>query len=107
MFVCLIIMAFSICLYVLALFIMKHKYKIRYLAYDKEDARKSDSMRIKCHFKKWQVLLGLIFMFIPVLNILIGIIYLILAVPRKEEREFIWSDNERAQRTLTWLTEDF
>lgn len=107
MFVYIIIIAFAICLYVLALFIMKHKYKVRYTAYTKMDARKSDSMRIRCHFKNWQVLLGLMCMFIPVLNILIGIIYLILAVPKKEDREFIWSDNEKVQKILIWLTEDF
>ena len=107
MFVYIIIMAFALCLYVLALFIMKHKYRIRHLAYDKADARKDVSKRTRCYFKNWQVLIGWILMLLPIVNILTGIIFLILAMPRKDERIFIWSDNERVQKILIWLTEDF
>lgn len=107
MFVYLIILAFALCLYIPALFIMRHKYRIRHLAYNKADARKSDSMRVRCHFKKWQVLMGWILMFIPIMNIITGLTFLMMAMPSKNERTFIWSDNERTQRILVWLTEDF
>lgn len=100
-------MAFAICLYVLALFIMNHKYRILYSAYIKAEARKDASKRTRCHFKNWQILIGWILMLLPVVNVLTGIIFLILAMPRKDERTFIWSDNERVQKILTWLTEDF
>ena len=100
-------MAFALCLYVLALFIMKHKYRIIYPVYTKEDARKSDSKKTRCHFKNWQVLVGWLLILLPMVNILSGIIFLILAMPKKEDREFIWSDNERMQKILIWLTEDF
>ena len=107
MFVCIIILAFALCLYIPALFIMRHKYRIRHLAYDKTDARQSDSMRVRCHFKKWQVLIGWILMFLPIVNIIVGLTFLMLAMPNKNERTFIWSDNARTQRILVWLTEDF
>ena len=60
----------------------------------------------KLSLKRWQLILGIILLFIPGINVSAGVIMVLAASPNSLANEFIYIDNPKYKKLINYLKQD-
>lgn len=93
----------SVLLFLVAIFLQTHKYEatngsIRL-------AKECPEYRKKLSLKRWQLILGIVLMFIPLVNIAAASIMFFSSTPNSMD-EFIFIDNPKYKKLINYLEQD-
>lgn len=93
----------SVLLFLIAIFIQTHKYEattgsIRL-------AKECPHYHKKLSLKRWQLILGIILMFIPFVNVATAFIMFFSSTPNSND-EFIYIDNPKYKKLINYLNQD-
>lgn len=94
----------SLLLFLVAMFLQTHKY--RAINCPISFAKEYSKGREKLSLKRWQLILGIILIFIPGINVSAGVIMVLAASPNSLNNEFIYIDNPKYKKLINYLKQD-
>lgn len=94
----------SLLLFLVAIFLQTHKYKA--IKCSISLAKEYPEDREKIHLKRWQLILGILILFIPGINVSAGVIMVLVASPDSLVNEFIYIDNPKYKKLINYLKQD-
>ena len=94
----------SLLLFLIAIFLQTHKY--RAIRCSISFAKEYSKGREKLSLKRWQLILGIILIFIPGINVLAGFVMVLVASPNSLVNEFIYIDNPKYKKLINYLKQD-
>lgn len=94
----------SLILFLVAIFLQTHKY--RAINCSVSFAKEYSKGREKLSLKRWQLIFGIIVLFIPGINVSAGVIMVLAASPGSLANEFIYIDNPKYKKLINYLKQD-
>ena len=94
----------SLILFFVAIFLQTHKY--RAINGSVSLAKECSKCREKIHLKRWQLILGIIVLFIPFINIATSFVMFLTSAPEQLNDEFIYIDNPKYKKLINYLKQD-
>ena len=94
----------SLLLFLIAIFLQTHKY--RAIRCSIGLAKELPEKREKLSLKRWQLILGIIVLFIPGINVSAGVVMVLAASPNSLANEFIYIDNPKYKKLINYLKQD-
>ena len=94
----------SLVLFLIAIFLQTHKY--RAIRCSISLAKENPENREKLSLKRWQLILGIILLFIPGINVSAGVVMVLVASPELSSNEFIYIDNPKYKKLINYLKQD-
>lgn len=94
----------SLLLFLVAIFLQTHKY--RAINCSVSFAKEYSKGREKMHLKRWQLILGIVLIFIPLANLGAGFYMLLTSTPDSSNDEFIYIDNPKYKKLINYLKQD-
>lgn len=94
----------SLILFLVAIFLQTHKY--RAIRCSVSFAKEHPKDREKLSLKRWQLILGIIVLFIPGINVSAGVVMVLAALPELLSNEFIYIDNPKYKKLINYLKQD-
>ena len=94
----------SLLLFLVAIFLQTHKYKA--VTGSISVAKEFPEDREKLSLKRWQLILGIILLFIPGINVSAGVVMVLAASPDSLANEFIYIDNPKYKKLINYLKQD-
>lgn len=94
----------SLVLFLIAIFLQTHKY--RAINCSISLAKEYSKGREKLSLKRWQLILGIILIFIPGINVPAGVVMVLVASPELSSGEFIYIDNPKYKKLINYLKQD-
>lgn len=93
----------SFLLFLIAIFLQTHKYEATTSSI--RLAKECSEYREKLPLKRWQLILGIILIFIPFVNMAAAFCMLFVATPSSND-EFIYIDNPKYKKLINYLKQD-
>ena len=94
----------SLLLFLIAIFLQTHKY--RAIRCSIGLAKEWPEKREKLSLKRWQLILGIILIFIPFANIVASFVMFLASTPESMNDEFIYIDNPKYKKLINYLKQD-
>lgn len=94
----------SVLLFLIAIFLQTHKYEATTSSI--RIAKEWPEYRKKLSLKRWQLILGIILMFIPFVNVAAAFIMFLSSTPDSLNDEFIYIDNPKYKKLINYLKQD-
>lgn len=94
----------SLVLFLVAIFLQTHKY--RAIRCSIGLAKELPEKREKIHLKRWQLILGILILFIPGINVSAGVVMVLTALPGLSSDEFIYINNPKYKKLINYLKQD-
>lgn len=94
----------SLILFLVAIFLQTHKY--RAIRCSVSFAKEYPKGREKLSLKRWQLILGIILIFIPFVNVAAAFIMFLASLPESLNDEFIYIDNPKYKKLINYLKQD-
>ena len=94
----------SLLLFLVAIFLQTHKY--RAIRCPIGLAKENPEYREKLSLKRWQLILGIVLIFIPFVNLGAGFCMLLASTPELSNAEFIYIDNPKYKKLINYLKQD-
>lgn len=93
----------SLLLFLVAIFLQTHKYQA--VTGSIGLAKKLPEKRKKLSLKRWQLILGIVLIFIPFVNVVATFIMFFASTPDSMD-EFIYIDNPKYKKLINYLKQD-
>lgn len=94
----------SLLLFLIAIFLQTHKY--RAINCSVSLAKEWPENREKLSLKRWQLIFGIILIFIPFVNVAAVFIMFLASTPGSLNNEFIYIDNPKYKKLINYLKQD-
>lgn len=94
----------SLLLFLVAIFLQTHKY--RAIRCSISLAKECPEYREKLSLKRWQLIFGILVLFIPGINVPASVAMVLAASPDSLANEFIYIDNPKYKKLINYLKQD-